>query len=38
MNATMVTTTAVKMLPVSILLDPSNAPVSRGSLAMDDYV
>ena len=38
MNATMATTTAVKMLPVSTLLDPSTAPVRRALLAMDDYV
>ena len=38
MNAQQTSTTAAKMHPVSIPLDPSIATVSRGSLAMDDYV
>ena len=38
MNAQKASTTAAKMHPVSIPLDLLIAPVSRGSLVMDDHV
>ena len=38
MSAQKASTTAAVMHPVSIPLDPSIAPVSRGSLVMDDHV
>ena len=38
MNAQKASTTAARMHPVSIPLDPTIASVIWGSLAMDDYV